>query len=113
MNRKQACQQVVEGATDWIYLIARVSDDPSLQSVNSMELDQLSFKISETLPYLDRTTAEHAGKLVNPLTTLQSVMATGENLDVDLEEARDAVPDVLAGCRGKASLKGYDSPYNK
>jgi hypothetical protein len=113
MSRKQACQQVVEGATDWVHLVARVSNDPTLQSVDSFELQSLSEKISETLPYLGGGTANHARELVAPLDALYGVMTTGVNESITLEEGRDAVSLVMKGCRGKASLEGYNSPYDR
>jgi hypothetical protein len=47
-----------------------------------------------------------------PLDMLSGVMATGENEKIDLEAGRSAVPEVMRRCRGKASLKGYESPYD-
>jgi hypothetical protein len=112
MTRKEACQQVVEGATDWIYLMARVAADPALESIDPSELEDVSMKIRETLPYLKETTAEKARELTVPLDLLHGVMTTGENTDVNLEDAREAIPDIFKGCRGLANLKGYDSPYD-
>lgn len=113
LSRKQACQQVVEASTDWIYLIGRFADDPSTSSLDADEVERLADKITETLPYLDNETSANAQLLVYPLNHLYTVMTSGENQDIDLENARDVIPDVMRGCRGKADLHGYHSPWDK
>ena len=105
MTRKEACQQVVESAVDWVHLASRFSEDPTLESINSIEVSGLADKIRETLPYLDDATAELARDMMYPLDILYGVMTTGVNQTIELEEGRSAVPDVMRKCRGKANLK--------
>jgi hypothetical protein len=112
MTRKQACRQAAEGAVDWVHLIGRFSDDPSGASTDASEFQDLSIKIRETLPHLPKETKGAAEKLIHPLDIIYGSMVTGENTTIELEEARDAVPDAMH-CASKGSLKGYKSPWER
>jgi hypothetical protein len=113
MTRKQACQRVVEASVDWVWLIGRFVDDPAMESIGSSEVEGLATKIRDALPYLDDRTAEHARQMMYPLDIMYGVMTTGQNVTITLEDGRDAVPLVMKGCRGKASLKGYESAWER
>src|SRR4051794_3462454 len=45
MSRKAACQQVVEAAVDWTYLMARFSGDPSMEDISDTEVQDLEDRI--------------------------------------------------------------------
>ncbi len=109
MTATQACQQVVEGAVDWIELVSRLGEDPELATFTAVEVRTLTAKIQETLPYLPDAAAGPARKLVPPLVDLLEVIETGDNRTIALGEARDAVVEVMQGCPG-ARLDNYDGP---
>jgi hypothetical protein len=111
LSRKQACQQATEATVDWIHLMKRFADDPSMEDIGSSELTALIDKIREAQPELDEKTKYEALELVYPLEQMRGVMETGENLKIKLEGGREAVIKVMRGCRGKANLSGYESAW--
>ncbi|MEU7909089.1 hypothetical protein [Actinoplanes sp. NPDC049118] len=112
MTRKQACTQAAEAAVDWVHLISRFSEDPSGASTDASEFEDLSTKIGEALPHLPKDTKAAAEKLIDPLDAIYGVLVTGENTTIELENARNAVPDAMQ-CAGKGSLKGYQSQWEQ
>jgi hypothetical protein len=111
MTRKQACQQVTEAAVDFTYLAAKTQGNPTLDGIAAGDLQTVSGKIRDALPFLDERTAEQARELTYPLDMMYGVIDTGEDATIDFSDARDAVPAVMKSCRGQASLKNYVSPY--
>jgi hypothetical protein len=111
MTRKKACQLAVEATVDWTHLVGRFAADPSMEDIGSSEVTALIDKISNAQPHLDEQTKYQALQMVYPLEQMRSVMATGENVNIKLEDGKDAIPKVMKGCRGKASLAGYESQW--
>jgi hypothetical protein len=50
---------------------------------------------------------------VYPLYQMLTVMDTQMDTQIALSDGRDAIPHVMKGCRGKANLKNYESPYQQ
>ena len=111
MTNRQACQQVVEASIDFIYLAAKTKDNPTLDGIAPGDLQTVSGKIRDALPFLNKRTADQARELTYPLDTMYGIIDTGEDGTINFADARAAVRDVLKSCEGKASLKDYVSPY--
>ena len=97
---------------NWIYLADRFADDPSMEDIGSSELTALIDKIRGAQPFLGEDTKWELLELVYPLEQMRGVMETGENMTIELDDAKDAIPTVMKGCRGKADLSGYKSLWD-
>jgi hypothetical protein len=64
-------------------------------------------------PALDSRTAADAKDLALPLYQTLTVMNTQVDADIPLNDGRNAVPEVMKGCRGKADLRNYQSPHQR
>ena len=81
MSREKACQQVVEGATDFVYLAAQASEDPTLEGIAPGDAKAVAKSIRDALPYLDPRTANKARELTYPLDMIYGAIVSGDGDD--------------------------------